>query len=62
MNETEVTIFQALLHAHLKGVKMKLRHFRNGEELEPLAVEDSYDFNFQEYNLLPKFRTLKKVK
>ncbi|CAD5114492.1 DgyrCDS3617 [Dimorphilus gyrociliatus] len=56
----EVTIFLALLHAHLKGVRMKLRHFRDGVELEPINYEKSYDFNFQEYSLLPKFRTLKK--
>lgn len=59
---TEVKIFAAILHAHLKGVKLRLRHFRGNTELEPMAYDDFYDFNFQEYRLMKPMKILKKVK
>lgn len=50
-----------MLHAHLRGIKLILRHYRNGVEQEPITEEKSYDFNFQEFNVLPKPRTVKMV-
>lgn len=32
-----VTVTHATLHAHLTARKIKIRHIRNGQELEPLA-------------------------
>lgn len=29
--------------------KIKVRHFRGSNELQPLAVENNYDFNFQDF-------------
>lgn len=69
-NVNKITIFGVMLHSHLAGRKMKLRHFRsvcyydyenwdaddvlsyfmlsrNGEELPPIASDDSYNFNYQ---------------
>ena len=50
-----------LQHAHIIGVGIKTRHFRNGSELEPLADDPNYDFNFQEMRHLKKERVVKPV-
>ena len=56
--EEGITVFAGLPHTHLLGVKVKLRHIRNGAEL-PTAFQDShYDFNYQtmrkfEFHMLP---------
>jgi len=42
-----IKIISGVLHSHLAGRRMRLRHVRNGIEL-PLVLEDNhYDFNFQ---------------
>lgn len=41
-----------ILHSHLLGRSLKIRHFRNGSELPPIAGDDHYDFNFQEYRYI----------
>ncbi|CAD5112434.1 DgyrCDS1656 [Dimorphilus gyrociliatus] len=56
----EVKIFSVMLHAHLKGVKMRLRHYRGDEEIEPITYDDSYDFNYQDYKLMKPMKVLKK--
>nr|XP_039269709.1 DBH-like monooxygenase protein 1 homolog [Styela clava] len=43
-----VTIFSVLLHSHIAGRSLKLRHIRNGTELPYLANDRTYDFNYQE--------------
>lgn len=45
-------MFAVLLHAHLAGRGVRLRHFRKGEEMRLLAYDDSFDFNFQEFQYL----------
>lgn len=30
------------------GVGLVLRHMRNGAELEPIMVDNAYDFNYQD--------------
>lgn len=52
--ENGVNFFNVLLHAHLASRKMKLRHFRDGEELPWIAYDNSYDFNFQQTRPLRK--------
>ncbi|CAD5112484.1 DgyrCDS1700 [Dimorphilus gyrociliatus] len=59
-NLEEVNVFAVFLHSHLKGVGIKIRHFRNDIELEPMAYDDSYDFNFQEIRNLKQIRKIKK--
>ena len=43
-----VTVIGNFLHAHTVGTAMTLRHIRNGVELEPIDVNEHYDFNFQQ--------------
>lgn len=58
--ETGISIISATLHSHVAGRKMKLRHIRNGIELNRIVEDDNYDFNYQqvrqlenETNILP---------
>lgn len=46
--EDGIYVFGGMLHAHLLGRKIVVRHWRNGEELEHLAADNAYDFNFQQ--------------
>nr|XP_039270019.1 DBH-like monooxygenase protein 1 homolog [Styela clava] len=43
-----VTVFSVVLHTHLAGRKLRLRHMRNGVELPYLGNDENYDFNYQE--------------
>nr|XP_039270018.1 DBH-like monooxygenase protein 1 homolog [Styela clava] len=47
-----VTAFSVILHSHLAGRKLRLRHIRNGVELPYLANDENYDFNYQESRYL----------
>ncbi|KAL3871757.1 hypothetical protein ACJMK2_039735 [Sinanodonta woodiana] len=47
-NLTEIKAFAIFQHAHLLGRAIKTRHFRNGTELPPLAIDSNYDFDFQQ--------------
>ena len=53
-----VEIFAVLQHAHLLGRGIRTRLYRNGNELEPLAYDEHYDFDYQEYRFLNNRRTL----
>lgn len=54
-NETIVMkIFAVLLHAHYLGRTIILHHFRNGKEIESIAADRNYDFNYQETVFLKK--------
>lgn len=57
----ELNVFAALLHSHLAGHQIRLRHIRDGKELDILAQDNNYDFNFQETRLLPEERVIQKV-
>ncbi|XP_077965903.1 DBH-like monooxygenase protein 1 homolog [Styela clava] len=54
-----VTAFSVILHSHLAGKKLRLRHHRNGVELPYLANEENYDFNYQESRYLNPGVTIK---
>ncbi|CAG7828065.1 unnamed protein product [Allacma fusca] len=56
--EGGITAFNILLHSHLSGRKMKLRHFRDGKELPWIATDDHYDFNYQQNRLLLENRQI----
>lgn len=45
--QSELNVVNTVLHSHLAGRGMSLRHIRNGKELRPLAYDAHYDFNFQ---------------
>ena len=45
--ESGIKIISGVLHSHLAGRKMRLRHVRNGIELPAIMEDNNYDFNFQ---------------
>nr|XP_039269063.1 DBH-like monooxygenase protein 1 homolog [Styela clava]XP_039269064.1 DBH-like monooxygenase protein 1 homolog [Styela clava] len=45
---SNVTAFSVVLHSHLAGRKLRLRHIRDGVELPYLGNDENYDFNYQE--------------
>jgi hypothetical protein len=57
-----IHIFANMLHTHLTGTGLILRHFKKTdcsgttkyEELEPIEKNFHYDFNFQQINHLPR--------
>nr|XP_020635575.1 DBH-like monooxygenase protein 1 isoform X1 [Pogona vitticeps] len=53
-----IHVFAVLLHAHLAGRAIRMRHFRNGDEQQLLAYDDEFDFNFQEFQYLKKERII----
>ncbi|CAG2101817.1 unnamed protein product [Medioppia subpectinata] len=46
-------VIASLPHGHKHVRKILVRHFRNGTELEPIAEENNYDFNFQDFQRSP---------
>ncbi|KAL1254708.1 hypothetical protein QQF64_016937 [Cirrhinus molitorella] len=53
-----IHVFAVLLHAHLAGRAITARHFRQQVELQPLASDDQFDFNFQEFQPLSQERII----
>lgn len=47
--DQKITLFSGWLHAHLAGRAITASHVRNGTELEPILVDDYYDFNYQQF-------------
>ncbi|KAF5296520.1 hypothetical protein FQR65_LT01510 [Abscondita terminalis] len=47
-----VNVVSVLLHSHLAGRKLKLRHIRGDKELAPIAQDEHYDFNYQQARML----------
>jgi hypothetical protein len=43
-----ISVTHVVLHLHQTGRKAFLRHLRNGVELEPIAVDNNYDYNYQQ--------------
>jgi hypothetical protein len=54
-------IYATMLHAHTAGVKLLVQHLDgNGTELEPIASDEHYDFNLQQWTWLESPRTFKR--
>ncbi|KAJ8300644.1 hypothetical protein KUTeg_022163, partial [Tegillarca granosa] len=53
-----VKVFGVLQHAHLLGRKIRTRLVRNGVEQEPIASDNHYDFDYQDFRLLKEERTI----
>ncbi|CAG0904386.1 unnamed protein product, partial [Darwinula stevensoni] len=53
-----IHIFSGFLHSHLLGRKMRVRVFRNGEELPWLQNDDNYDFDYQQVRVFREHITL----
>jgi len=56
--ETGIQLFNILLHSHLAGRKLKLRHWRDGVELPWVANDDMYNFDFQQNRPIRNERTI----
>ena len=61
-NVTEIKAIAAFQHAHLLGVGITTRHFRNGTELPAIIHDPNYDFYFQEVRKLKHEVTIKQVR
>ena len=57
----EIKMYAGLLHTHLVGSAIRVRHFRGDKELPIIQQDDSYDFNFQEVRTFKEELTVKKV-
>ncbi|XP_050299023.1 MOXD1 homolog 1 [Anthonomus grandis grandis] len=53
-----INVVSVMLHSHLAGRKLKLRHIRAGKELPPLAEDNHYDFNYQQSRALSQDTTI----
>ena len=47
IREEGIKIIGGLLHSHLVGRKIVLKHIRDGIELPPILEDNNYDFNYQ---------------
>jgi len=47
-----ITATHLMFHAHVQAKTIKLRHIRNGVELEPLSTDNNYDFNYQQSRVI----------
>ena len=56
-----VNVFATMLHSHLAGTAIQVRHVRNGNEQTPIAIDSNYDFNFQEFRPLANEVTVNTV-
>ncbi|XP_052390510.1 DBH-like monooxygenase protein 2 homolog isoform X1 [Carassius gibelio] len=55
----DLQVFSAMLHTHLAGRKVRVGHFRGGKQIDFLAVDENYDFEYQEVTNLGKTKTVK---
>ncbi|XP_066153035.1 MOXD1 homolog 1 [Euwallacea fornicatus] len=53
-----INVVSVMLHSHLAGRKLKLIHIRAGKEMQPLAQDDRYDFNYQQSRALSQDTTI----
>ena len=56
-----VHVFGVLLHTHLAGTALVLRHVRDGVELPPVVKDMTYDFNYQTAIMLDEEVTIMPV-
>lgn len=54
-------VFAVLLHSHLIGKKMSARHIRGDTEMEPLAEDLNFDFDYQDLRTLSEEREIRYV-
>uniref|UniRef100_A0A9J8CB34 Monooxygenase, DBH-like 1, like n=3 Tax=Cyprinus carpio TaxID=7962 RepID=A0A9J8CB34_CYPCA len=55
----DLQVFSVMLHTHLAGRKVRVGHFRGGKQIDFLAVDENYDFEYQEVTNLGKTKTVK---
>ncbi|KAF4099806.1 DBH-like monooxygenase protein 2 homolog [Onychostoma macrolepis] len=55
----DLQVFSVMLHTHLAGRKVRVGHFRGSKQIDFLAVDENYDFEYQEVTNLGKTKTVK---
>uniref|UniRef100_A0A8C2DCP4 Monooxygenase, DBH-like 1, like n=1 Tax=Cyprinus carpio TaxID=7962 RepID=A0A8C2DCP4_CYPCA len=55
----DLQVFSVMLHTHLTGRKVRVGHFRGGKQIDFLAVDENYDFEYQDVLNLGKTKTVK---
>uniref|UniRef100_A0A8C2HF35 Monooxygenase, DBH-like 1, like n=1 Tax=Cyprinus carpio TaxID=7962 RepID=A0A8C2HF35_CYPCA len=55
----DLQVFSVMMHTHLAGRKVRVGHFRGGKQIDLLAVDENYDFEYQEVTNLGKTKTVK---
>ncbi|XP_043102167.1 DBH-like monooxygenase protein 2 homolog [Puntigrus tetrazona] len=55
----DLQVFSAMLHTHLAGRKVRVGHFRGGEQIDLLVADENYDFEYQEVTNFGKTKTVK---
>merc|ERR1719204_1704480 len=53
-----VTMFGSVLHGHTVARAIRLRQIRDGKELEPVNVNEAFDFDYQQLTLLSEERAV----
>ncbi|KAJ8300645.1 hypothetical protein KUTeg_022164 [Tegillarca granosa] len=53
-----INVFAVFHHMHLLGRKISTRIVRNGTEKEPIALDDNYDFDYQDIRVLSPERKI----
>ena len=54
LDEGGINVISVVLHSHLAGKRMSLRHIRSGKELEPIVQDRSFDSEYQQTYTLGK--------
>ncbi|XP_048063469.1 DBH-like monooxygenase protein 2 homolog [Megalobrama amblycephala] len=54
----DLQVFSVMMHTHLAGRKVQVGHFRGGKQIDLLAVDENYNFEYQEVTNLGKTKTV----
>ncbi|XP_048063530.1 DBH-like monooxygenase protein 2 homolog [Megalobrama amblycephala] len=54
----DLQVFSVMMHTHLAGRKVQVGHFRGGKQIDFLAVDENYSFEYQEVTNLGKTKTV----
>ncbi|XP_030626621.1 DBH-like monooxygenase protein 2 homolog [Chanos chanos] len=55
----DLQVFAAFLHTHLAGRKVRVGHYRDGKQIDFLAYDENYDFEYQQVVNLGTTKTIK---
>uniref|UniRef100_A0A3Q0R9R4 Monooxygenase, DBH-like 1, like n=1 Tax=Amphilophus citrinellus TaxID=61819 RepID=A0A3Q0R9R4_AMPCI len=55
----DLQVFAVLLHTHLAGRKVRVGHFRNGKQIDFLALNENYNFELQQTVSLGSIKKIK---
>uniref|UniRef100_A0A672PKX8 Monooxygenase, DBH-like 1, like n=1 Tax=Sinocyclocheilus grahami TaxID=75366 RepID=A0A672PKX8_SINGR len=55
----DLQVFSVMLHTHLAGRKVRVGHSRGGKQIDLLAADENYDFEYQEVTNLGKTKPVK---